>query len=97
MVGSKKDSERVDFEYFLPIYAKISEGPGVVAEQFLQGLRNFDRDGKGTIAYGDLKHLMTSVGEKLSDKEAEELLSAFKDDKGNVNYENFVKTMSKPA
>ena len=72
---------------------KISESPAVSANDFLEGLRNFDRDGKGTISYGDLKHLMTAVGEKLTDKEADELLAAFKDAKGNINYETFCKSL----
>lgn len=64
------------------------------ANQFLEGLRNFDRDAKGTISYGDLKHLMTAIGDKLSDKEADELLATFRDKQGNINYEQFVKALT---
>ena len=39
----------------------------------------------------ELRHLLTTLGEKLSDEEAEQLLVGHEDSKGNINYENFVR------
>jgi len=36
---------------------------------------------------------LTTLGEKLSDEEAEQLLAGHEDNQGNINYENFVKTV----
>ena len=37
--------------------------------------------------------MLTTLGEKLSDEEAEQLLTGHEDSKGNINYENFVRTV----
>lgn len=44
------------------------------AEDFIKGFQVFDRDGNGFIGQGELKYVLTSLGEKLSDEEVDELL-----------------------
>ena len=51
------------------------------------------QDGNGFISSAELRHLLTTLGEKLSDEEAEQLLTGHEDNKGNINYENFVRTI----
>jgi myosin light chain 6 len=38
-------------------------------EDFIEGLRHFDKDGNGFISSAELRHLMTTLGEKLTDEE----------------------------
>ena len=45
----------------------------------------------------ELRHLLTTLGEKLSDEEAEQLLVGHEDSKGNINYENFVRYSQSPS
>jgi len=47
----------------------------------------------GSTSSAELRHLLTTLGEKLSDEEAEQLLAGHEDNKGNINYENFVRTV----
>ncbi|CAB4064582.1 MYL6 [Lepeophtheirus salmonis] len=65
------------------------------AEDFVEGLRHFDKDGNGFISTAELRHLLTTLGEKLSDEEVEQLLAGHEDSQGNVNYEEFVRTVMK--
>ncbi|XP_015365961.1 PREDICTED: myosin-2 essential light chain-like isoform X2 [Diuraphis noxia] len=86
-----KADERITFEVFLPIYQAISKNRSSnTAEDFNEGLRHFDKDGNGYISSAELRHLLTSLGEKLTDDEVEQLLAGQEDSQGNVLYEEFI-------
>ncbi|KAG0728607.1 Myosin-2 essential light chain [Chionoecetes opilio] len=85
-------NERISFEVFLPIMQTISrQRPIDTADDFIEGLRHFDKDGNGYISSAELRHLMTHLGEKLTDEEVEQLLAGQEDSQGNINYEEFVR------
>lgn len=87
-----RPDERISFEVFLPIMQTISrQRPVDTADDFIEGLRHFDKDGNGYISSAELRHLMTHLGEKLTDEEVEQLLAGQEDSQGNVNYEEFVR------
>ncbi|TMW42619.1 hypothetical protein DOY81_012304 [Sarcophaga bullata] len=87
-----KPDERISFEVFLPIYQAISKArSGDTADDFIEGLRHFDKDASGFISSAELRHLLTTLGEKLMDEEVEQLLANQEDSQGNVNYEEFVR------
>lgn len=87
-----KSDERISFEVFLPIYHAISKArSGDTADDFIEGLRHFDKDASGFISTAELRHLLTTLGEKLTDDEVEQLLVNQEDSQGNVNYEEFVR------
>lgn len=70
-----KPDERVSFEVFLPIYQAISkQRTADTADDFIEGLRHFDKDASGFISSAELRHLLTTLGEKLADDEVEQLL-----------------------
>ena len=43
------------------------------------------QDGNGFISSAELRHLLTTLGEKLSDEEAEQLLAGHEDNKVDFN------------
>ena len=48
----------------------------------------FDRDGNGFISAAELRHVMTNLGEKLTDEEVDEMIrEADVDGDGQINYE----------
>lgn len=48
----------------------------------------FDKDGNGFISAAELRHVMTNLGEKLTDEEVDEMIrEADIDGDGQVNYE----------
>jgi len=94
LVNEHRADDRVTFETFLPIMQAICARQSTdTSDDFIEGLRHFDKDGNGFITSAELRHLLTTLGEKLSDEEAEQLLAGHEDSKGNINYENFVKTV----
>lgn len=51
----------------------------------------FDSAGTGMISVGELRHILTQMGEKLSDEEVDEILKeANIDSEGLINYDEFV-------
>lgn len=55
--------ERISFEVFLPIYQAISKSrTSDTADDFIEGLRHFDKDGNGFISSAELRHLLTTLG-----------------------------------
>lgn len=58
-----KPDERISFEVFLPIYQAISKSrTSDTADDFIEGLRHFDKDGNGFISSAELRHLLTTLG-----------------------------------
>ncbi|KAI5478166.1 myosin regulatory light chain cdc4 [Pseudohyphozyma bogoriensis] len=83
----------ISYDAFLQILHR--EGgfdPAGTADEFIRGFQVFDKDGKGFIGQGELKYVLTSLGEKLSDEEVDELLKGVQvTSDGNIHYETFVR------
>ncbi|WFD20786.1 myosin II light chain [Malassezia caprae] len=66
--------------------------PAGTPEEFIRGFQVFDKDGTGQIGVGELRYVLTSLGEKLSDEEVDELLKGVSvGSDGSINYETFVR------
>lgn len=77
----------VDFDTFL----KILNRPGGfreagAPEEFVRGFQVFDKEGTGYIGVGELRYVLTSLGEKLSNEEVDELLKGMNIQGDMVNY-----------
>lgn len=91
LIINYQGNDRITFEVFLPIVQVISsKGLTDTNDDLIEGLRHFDKEGKGLITSAELHHLLTTFGEKLTDEETELLLVGHQDSSGNINYENFV-------
>ena len=56
-------------------------------EELREAFKVFDRDGSGEISSAELRHVMTNLGEKLTDEEVDEMIrEADVDGNGQVNY-----------
>ncbi len=92
LVQNQKTEGRVSFETFLPILQAVSQKKITdTVEDFVEGLRHFDKDGNGFISSAELRHMLTSLGERMTEEEVESLIHGQEDSQGNINYEEFVK------
>lgn len=60
------DTKFIEIAFFQQISKSRSAD---TAEDFIEGLRHFDKDGNGYISSAELRHLLTTLGEKLTDDE----------------------------
>jgi calmodulin len=77
----------IDFPEFLTMMArKMKEADS--HEEIREAFKVFDKDGNGLISAAELRHVMTNLGEKLTDEEVDEMIrEADVDGDGQVNYE----------
>ncbi|GLB41005.1 putative glycoside hydrolase family 92 protein [Lyophyllum shimeji] len=83
----------IDFPEFLTMMARKMRDTDS-EEEIKEAFKVFDKDGNGYISAAELRHVMTNLGEKLSDTEVDEMIrEADVDGDGQINYDEFVKMM----
>ena len=80
-------SGSIDFPEFLTMMARKMKDTDS-EEEIREAFRVFDKDGNGYISAAELRHVMTNLGEKLTDEEVDEMIrEADTDGDGQINYE----------
>ncbi|XP_047642857.1 myosin light chain 6B isoform X2 [Phacochoerus africanus] len=96
VLGYPKSDElktrRIDFETFLPMLQAVAkiQGQGTY-QDYLEGLRVFDKEGNGKVMGAELRHVLTTLGERMTEEEVETVLAGHEDSNGCINYEAFLK------
>jgi calmodulin len=81
----------IDFKEFICLMARKMRDTDT-EEELIEAFKVFDRDGNGLISGTELKHVMVSLGEKITDEEVDEMVKeADIDGDGYINYEEFVR------
>ncbi|XP_066929043.1 myosin-2 essential light chain-like isoform X1 [Clytia hemisphaerica] len=84
--------KRITFEEFIPIFHTMSKKKSSCGfEAFSEGFRIFDRDNNGMVSVAEVRHLLTSLGEKLNSSDVDALVQGLEDSSGMINYEEFVR------
>ena len=83
----------IDFPTFLSLVPrKMPET--IIKEELIEAFKAFNSDGNGLISVADLRHvlahIMTNVGEKLTNKDIDKRETDSSGD-GHINYQEFVK------
>ena len=84
----------IDFPDFLTMMAR-KMGESDIDKEIREAFEVFDKDGNGFMSASDLKSVMVSLGEKLTDEEVDAMIhEADHDGDGQVCYESFMKMMN---
>lgn len=60
-------------------------------EDFIKAFQVFDKENTGKVTVGDLRYMLTGLGEKLDDSEVDELLKGVEvDSNGGIEYKKFI-------
>jgi len=90
---SKEDmgSKFVTFEEYMPIFDQVKKDAKPAAlEDFIEGLRIFDKESNGTVLGAELRHVLLSIGEKMDAKDVDALMVGQEQgEEGTVDYAKF--------
>merc|ERR1711937_385900 len=85
----------VDAFYFGAILTAVKADTSSTGckEDYIEGLKVFDKDGSGKVPLPEIKNVLCSLGEKLDNPEADklcDLLGIVADEEDNVSYMEFI-------
>jgi calmodulin len=82
----------LDLNEFLSIMAKYKSPKKETESDLLEAFKVFDKNESGVISADELKHILTNLGEALSEQELEDaFFEANVKGDGNIKYEDFIK------
>eukprot|EP00877_Chromochloris_zofingiensis_P009087 jgi/Chrzof1/4431/Cz14g12250.t1 len=83
----------INLQEFLGVMSRDIKGYDSEAD-IRNAWKVFDKDNKGVISTAELRHVLSSIGEKLSPAEMEEMIKeSDPDNDGMIQYEEFVKML----
>jgi len=87
--------KRFAFADFLPVLAAVKADTSStgVKEDYIEGLKVFDKDGAGKVPLPEVLNVLSSLGEKLDGAEAEKLcklLGIVADEEDMISYMDFI-------
>jgi len=85
-------------EFDFDTFSRVLNRPGGFRdpgepEEYCRGFQVFDKDMTGFIGVGQLRYILTNLGEKMSDEEVDELLKAVDTSSGEICYTDLVRTI----
>lgn len=89
-------SGSIEFPEFLQLMAKKMNDTDT-EQEIKDAFKVFDEHARGYITVDELKDIMSTLGEKLTDEETEEMIKySHVDEEGHINYVEFVQLMTAP-
>jgi len=89
----KDETGKIDEETFLTIMSKKNSEVDNT-EEIKKAFDIFDKDQNGYISASELRHVLTTLGEKLTEPEVDDLLKEIVVQDGLINIEDFIKLIT---
>ncbi|XP_043823449.1 myosin light polypeptide 6-like [Dromiciops gliroides] len=95
VLGNPKRDEMnvkvLDFEHFLPMLQTVAKNKDHgTYEDYIEGLRVFDKEGNVTFMGAEIWHIFLALGEKMTEEEVKVLVSGHEDSNSCISYEELV-------
>ncbi|XP_043853882.1 myosin light polypeptide 6-like [Dromiciops gliroides] len=95
VLGNPKSDEMnvkvLDFEHFLPMLQTVAKNKDQgTYEDYIEGLLVFDKEGNGTVMGAEIRHVLITLGEKMTQEEVEVLVAGHEDSTGCISYEELI-------
>ncbi|KAF1744447.1 hypothetical protein MXB_1397 [Myxobolus squamalis] len=91
----KEISTEMNKTEFCTVHDKIRKELGNAADLIKRSFQAFDKDGDGFVNSAELRHIMTTLGEKLTEEEANDMIrDADVEGNGRIDYSEFVTRMA---
>eukprot|EP00299_Pterocystis_sp_00344_P004456 c1546_g1_i1.p1 GENE.c1546_g1_i1~~c1546_g1_i1.p1 ORF type:complete len:157 (-),score=35.52 c1546_g1_i1:28-498(-) len=87
------DGDSMGFDEFLGHITRLMPLK-YTSQEVIEAFRIFDKEGNGYVSMNELRHVITSLGEKLTNEEVDEMMREAKvNSQGMLSYVDFVETM----
>lgn len=91
---SELEGKRIELEVFCGIYEQISKAPGQATfEDMVEAFKTYDKESNGIVSGAQIRQLLINMGDTLTEPEADTILAPHQDDKGDIVYQNLVKSL----
>jgi len=94
-IGQQLGTPTVDKAQFTKLLdTKFKAGPKNIEEPLIEAFKVFDRSGTGVIEVSELRHILTSLGEKLDPEMVDGVLKECDSDHdGKINVKDFLRVV----
>jgi Ca2+-binding EF-hand superfamily protein len=83
---------QVDFEKYLGFHEECGKkGDSGTLAAFMEAWKCFDHEGNGFVGNAEIRHVLTSMADIMTDEDVDAILEGKEDEEGRINYEEFSK------
>lgn len=82
----------IDFEQYLGFHEECDKKGNIgTLAAFMEAWKCFDHEGNGFVDNAEMRHVLTTLGDAMTDEDMDEILAGKEDAEGRINYEEFSK------
>ncbi|CCK71480.1 uncharacterized protein KNAG_0H00640 [Huiozyma naganishii CBS 8797] len=87
-------NNEIDFDEFLSLMARQANAMDS-EQELIEAFKVFDKNGDGHISKSELKQVLNSIGEQLTEEELDTMFKEVSDGSGEISIEQFASLLSK--